>query len=302
MNIGIIGLGRMGLGIAHRALAAQHTVYGYAPSEETRNLATQQGIITQNSLKELIESIPTPRVMWLMVPAGEITHTTILELSELLTAGDTVIDGGNSYFKHSQEHYQLLHTKSIEFIDCGTSGGLKGEEIGFSLMIGGEQSIVDSLNPLWEALAAPQAYAYMGEAGAGHYVKMVHNGVEYGIMQAMAEGFELIKSGSYPNLDMQQVSKVWKNGSIIRGFLMDLAYDAFQKNPNLDTITDYVDDNGMGRWTVNTAIENAVPAPVITDAVYTRFRSRQQESFGGKTLAALRNEFGGHKVQEKKGE
>ena len=166
-------------------------------------------------------------------------------------------------------------------------------------MIGGDKTLIKSYNPLWEALAAPDAYAYMGASGSGHFVKMVHNGIEYGIMQAMAEGFELVKEGPYSNLNMQEVSKVWKNGSIIRSFLMDLAYDAFQKEANLDSIIDYVDDNGMGRWTVNTAIEHAVPLPVITDAVYARFRSRQEESFAGKTLAALRNEFGGHEVKKK---
>ena len=234
-----------------------------------------------------------------MVPAGEITRSTITILSELLTAGDTVIDGGNSYFKDSQAHSEMLESKSINFIDAGTSGGLRGEQIGFSLMLGGKQELINSYEPLWEALAAPEAYAYMGEAGSGHFVKMVHNGVEYGIMQAMAEGFELVKSGPYPNLDLQQVSKVWKNGSIIRSFLMDLAYEAFQKEADLSSLSDYVDDNGMGRWTVDTAIEHAIPAPVITDAVFARFRSRQDESFAGKTLAALRNEFGGHEIKKK---
>lgn len=299
MNIGIIGLGRMGMAIAKRAIHHNHTVSGFAPSEDTRTQAQEYGVTTYESVQELVSALPSPRTIWLMVPAGEITRSTIITLSEILVTGDTIIDGGNSYFKDSQAHAELLESKSINFIDVGTSGGLKGEEIGFSLMIGGDKSLIESYNPLWEALAAPEAYAYMGASGSGHFVKMVHNGVEYGIMQAMAEGFELIKEGPYSNLDMQEVSKVWKNGSIIRSFLMDLAYDAFQKEANLDSLTDYVDDNGMGRWTVNTAIEHAVPLPVITDAVYARFRSRQEESFAGKTLAALRNEFGGHEVKKK---
>ncbi|MEY3470952.1 MAG: hypothetical protein RLZZ223_302 [Candidatus Parcubacteria bacterium] len=299
MNIGIIGLGRMGMAIAKRAIQHNHTVSGFAPSAETRELAATFGVTPYESVQDLIANLPAPRTIWLMVPAGEITRSTIAILAETLEAGDTVIDGGNSYFKDSQAQAELLETKSINFIDVGTSGGLKGEQIGFSLMIGGQEELVNSYNSLWEALAAPNAYAYMGAAGSGHFVKMVHNGVEYGIMQAMAEGFELVKSGPYSNLDLQEVSKVWKNGSIIRSFLMDLAYEAFQKDANLDSLTDYVDDNGMGRWTVDTAIEHAIPAPVITDAVFARFRSRQKESFAGKTLAALRNEFGGHEVKKK---
>lgn len=299
MNIGIIGLGKMGMAIAKRAIQHNHSVSGFAPSLDTRTQAQEYGVTTYESVQELVSSLPTPRTIWLMVPAGEITRSTIITLSEILAPGDTIIDGGNSYFKDSQTQAELLETKSINFIDVGTSGGLKGEEIGFSLMIGGNQNLIESYTPLWEALAAPQAYAYMGASGSGHFVKMVHNGIEYGIMQAMAEGFELIKEGPYSNLDMQEVSKVWKNGSIIRSFLMDLAYDAFQKDKNLEALTDYVDDNGMGRWTVNTAIEHAIPLPVITDAVYARFRSRQEESFAGKTLAALRNEFGGHEIKKK---
>jgi 6-phosphogluconate dehydrogenase len=299
MNIGIIGLGKMGMAIAKRAIQHNHNVSGFAPSVETRDLATSFGVSTYTSIADLVNNLPAPRTIWLMVPAGEITRSTIVTLEELLNAGDTVIDGGNSYFKDSQAHSEMLESKSINFIDAGTSGGLKGEELGFSLMLGGKQELINSYTPLWKALAAPEAYTYIGEAGSGHFVKMVHNGVEYGIMQAMAEGFELVKSGPYPNLDLQQVSKVWKNGSIIRSFLMDLAYEAFQKNADLSTISDYVDDNGMGRWTVNTAIEHAVPLQVITDAVFARFRSRQIESFAGKTLAALRNEFGGHEVKKK---
>lgn len=299
MNIGIIGLGKMGMAIAKRAIQHNHTVAGFAPSVETRDLAKTFGVSTYDSVQDLITNLPAPRTVWLMVPAGEITRSTIAILADILEVGDTVIDGGNSYFKDSEAHSEILESKSINFIDVGTSGGLKGEQIGFSLMIGGKQDLVNSYNSLWEALAAPEAYTYIGAAGSGHFVKMVHNGVEYGIMQAMAEGFELVKNGPYPNIDLQQVSKVWKNGSIIRSFLMDLAYEAFQKNADLSTISDYVDDNGMGRWTVNTAIEHAVPLPVITDAVYARFRSRQSESFAGKTLAALRNEFGGHEVKKK---
>jgi len=299
MNIGIIGLGKMGMAIAKRAIQHNHTVSGFAPSIETRELASTFGVTPYESVQDLVANLPKPRTVWLMVPAGEITRSTIAILAEILEAGDVVIDGGNSYFKDSQAQAELLEAKGINFIDVGTSGGLRGEEIGFSLMIGGQRELVNSYTTLWEALAAPEAYAYIGPAGSGHFVKMVHNGVEYGIMQAMAEGFELVKSGPYPNINLQEVSKVWKNGSIIRSFLMDLAYEAFQKEADLNSISDYVDDNGMGRWTVNTAIEHAIPTPVITDAVFARFRSRQTESFAGKTLAALRNEFGGHEVKKK---
>ncbi len=300
MNIAFVGLGKMGLGLAKRILNEGHSVTGYAPSESTRELAQKNGIKTFDSLKELIKNLESPKIVWLMVPAGKITNEIVLELSELLSKNDIIIDGGNSYFKDSIENSNILSKQGINFIDCGTSGGLMGEEIGYSLMIGGNREVYQQLLPIFKSVSAPDAYEYMGGSGSGHYVKMVHNGIEYGIMQAMSEGFELVKSGYYTDIDLQKVSKVWKNGSIIRSYLMDLAYNAFQKDPNLDNLSDIVDDNGMGRWTVNTAIESAIPAPAITDAVYARFRSRQESSFAGKTLAALRNEFGGHKTYKSK--
>ena len=296
MNIAFVGLGKMGLGLAKRVLSKGHKVTGFAPSESTREMANQNGIETFSNLLDLVKDLESPKIIWLMVPAGKVTNDIILELSSLLSKSDIIIDGGNSYFKDSIENSNLLSKKGINFIDCGTSGGLMGEKIGYSLMVGGDSEVYQKIQPILEAIAAPDAYEYMGSAGAGHYVKMVHNGIEYGIMQAMSEGFELVKSGYYKDIDLQKVSKVWKNGSIIRSYLMDLAYNAFQKDPNLDKLSDIVDDNGMGRWTVNTAIESGIPAQTITDAVYARFRSKQESSFAGKTLAALRNEFGGHKV------
>ncbi len=298
MTIGFIGLGRMGHGLSNRAKQAGHTTHGFSPSQSSRDEAAKQGIQTHSTLKDMIDALPSPKILWVMVPAGEITDSVITELSTLLSQGDIVIDGGNSFYKDSQTHFTQLQEKGIEFVDCGTSGGLAGEEIGYSMMIGGNQKTVEYLDPIFNALAAPDAYAYMGPAGAGHYVKMVHNGAEYAIMQAMAEGFEMIESGPY-NLDVVKVSQVWKNASIIRSYLMDLAHEAFKKDPSLESHTDRVDDNGMGRWTVNTAIEYGIPAPTISDAVYARFRSQQDASFAGKTLAALRNEFGGHKVHKK---
>ncbi len=291
MNIAFIGLGKMGYGLSKRAKKGGFTTYGYDPSEKNRQEAAEEGIIVTESLKEHVEKKPKPRVFLVMVPAGD--------LADLIDTGDIVVDGGNSYFKDSVENYQLLKEKEIDFLDCGTSGGLKGEEIGYSMMIGGEQDVYETVRPLFEALAAPEAYDYMGEPGSGHYVKMVHNGVEYAIMQAMAEGFELIKEGEYPQLDMVRVTKVWKNASIIRSYLMDLAHEAFVKDPELTAHSDRVDDNGMGRWTVKTAIDNGIPAHTISEAVYARFRSQQESSFAGRSLAALRNEFGGHKVHKK---
>ncbi len=299
MTVGFIGLGRMGHGLSNRAKQAGHTTHGFAPSQSSRDEAAEVGIITHETLADMIKALPTPRILWVMVPAGNITHSVILELNKLLSPDDIVIDGGNSFYKDSQSHYELLQKSDITFVDCGTSGGLAGEEIGYSMMVGGDSDTVEYLRPLFEALAAPEAYDYMGPAGSGHYVKMVHNGTEYAIMQAMAEGFELIESGPY-DLDVVKVSKVWKNASIIRSYLMDLAHEAFKKDPKLESHTDKVDDNGMGRWTVNTAIEYGIPAQTISDAVYARFRSQQDSSFAGKTLAALRNEFGGHKVHTKK--
>lgn len=299
MNIGFIGLGKMGHGLSKRAKEGGFTTYGYAPSEKSRQEAAEEGIIVTESLQELVDKTPKPRVFWVMVPAGDITREVITDLSNLLDKGDIVVDGGNSYFKDSVENYQLLKDKGIDFLDCGTSGGLKGEEIGYSMMIGGEQDVYETVRPLFDALAAPEAYDYMGAPGAGHYVKMTHNGVEYAIMQAMAEGFELIKEGEYPELDMVRVTKVWKNASIIRSYLMDLAHQAFVNDPELIAHSDRVDDNGMGRWTVKTAIDNGIPAHTISEAVYARFRSQQESSFAGRSLAALRNEFGGHKVHKK---
>lgn len=298
MTIGFIGLGRMGHGLSNRAKQAGHSTHGFAPSQSSRNEAAELGIQTHETLAEMIAALSSPKILWVMVPAGKITDSVITELADLLQKGDIVIDGGNSFYKDSQAHFGQLQAKGIEFVDCGTSGGLAGEEIGYSMMIGGNQETFEYLRPIFEALAAPDAYEYMGPAGAGHYVKMVHNGAEYAIMQAMAEGFELIERGPY-DLDVVKVSQVWKNASIIRSYLMDLAHEAFKKDPKLESHTDRVDDNGMGRWTVNTAIEYGIPAQTISDAVYARFRSQQDSSFAGKTLAALRNEFGGHKVHTK---
>lgn len=297
MTLAFIGLGKMGLGLSHRVHNQGHTTHGFAPSQSSRDEAAKHGVITHESVAEMVSALPSPRILWVMVPAGNITDSVIHELYNLLEAGDIIVDGGNSYFKDSQYHAQQLAEKDITFLDCGTSGGLKGEELGYSLMIGGDQDAFTYVEPLFQAIAAPEAYNYMGPAGAGHYVKMVHNGVEYAIMESMAEGFELINNGPY-DIEISRVSQVWKNASIIRSYLMDLAHEAFLKDPHLQAHSDRVDDNGMGRWTVQTAIEHGVPAPAISDAVYSRFRSQQDTSFAGKTLAALRNEFGGHAVHK----
>ncbi|MFB6224960.1 MAG: phosphogluconate dehydrogenase (NAD(+)-dependent, decarboxylating), partial [Candidatus Paceibacteria bacterium] len=230
-------------------------------------------------------------------PAGEIVDQTLEGITPYLSKDDIVIDGGNSYYQDTLERAAELAEHGIEYVDAGTSGGLRGEEIGYSMMIGGTEETVAYLDPIFKTLAIEEGYDHMGDVGSGHYVKMVHNAIEYGIMQSMAEGFELLKNGPFEDVDLERITHVWNHGSIIRSYLMELAETAFRNEGDLERIEDYVDDSGEGRWAVQTAIEHAVPFTVNTHAVYARFRSRQEESFGAKTLAALRNEFGGHEVK-----
>jgi 6-phosphogluconate dehydrogenase len=292
MKIGLVGLGRMGAGIAERLRRGGHEVVGY----------DQNPAISQvRSLEDLVRSLPAPRIVWVMVPAGGPTQATVDELSELMSVGDIIIDGGNSYYKDSIRRAAVLKHKGIAFLDAGTSGGVWGLQEGFSLMAGGEKAAYDRIEPVLKSLApSPESgFGYMGPSGAGHFVKMVHNGVEYGLMQAYAEGFELMEAKKEFNLDLHNVAEVWRSGSVVRSWLLDLAANALDEDPKLEKLEAYVDDSGEGRWTVQEAIELAVPAPVISSSLYARFRSRQSQPFGGRLLAALRNQFGGHAVRQR---
>jgi 6-phosphogluconate dehydrogenase len=282
----------MGAGIAERLRRDGHEVVGY----------DQNPAISQvKSIEELVRGLPAPHVVWVMVPAGSATVVTVEELASLMTVGDVIIDGGNSYYKDSMKLAAQLKPRGINFMDVGTSGGVWGLKEGFSLMAGGERAAYNQIEPLLKSLApSPDAgYGYMGPSGAGHYVKMVHNGIEYGLMQAYAEGFELLEAKKEFAIDLHQVSEVWRSGSVVRSWLLDLAAQALQEDPKLEKLQAYVDDSGEGRWTVQESIELAVPAPVISSALQARFRSRQDQPFGGRLLAALRNQFGGHAVRER---
>jgi 6-phosphogluconate dehydrogenase len=292
MKIGLVGLGRMGAGIAERLRRNGHDVIGY----------DQNPAISQvKSLQELVRGLPAPHVVWVMVPAGGATQATVDELAEYMTVGDVIIDGGNSYYKDSMRRAAALKQKGISFMDVGTSGGIWGLREGFSLMAGGDKAAYDHIEPLLKALApsTETGYGYMGPSGAGHFVKMVHNGIEYGLMQAYAEGFELMEAKQEFNLDLHKVAETWREGSVVRSWLLDLAASALDEDPKLDKLEAYVDDSGEGRWTVNEAVDLAVPAPVISASLFARFRSRQPQPFGARLLAALRNQFGGHAVRER---
>jgi 6-phosphogluconate dehydrogenase len=292
MKIGLVGLGRMGAGIAERLRRNGHDVVGY----------DQNPAISQvKSLQELVRGLPAPHVVWVMVPAGGATQATVDELAEYMTVGDVIIDGGNSFYKDSMRRAAALKQKGISFMDVGTSGGIWGLREGFSLMAGGDKAAYDHIEPLLKALApsTETGYGYMGPSGAGHFVKMVHNGIEYGLMQAYAEGFELMEAKKEFNLDLHKVAETWREGSVVRSWLLDLAASALDEDPKLDKLEAYVDDSGEGRWTVNEAVDLAVPAPVISASLFARFRSRQPQPFGARLLAALRNQFGGHAVRER---
>ena len=298
MELAMIGLGKMGLNMATRLVRGGHRVIGNARSAESVNEAIKNGAEGANTLEEILSKLNSPRILWLMIPAGKPTSDTIEALSSLLTEGDVVIDGGNSYFKDTIRHAELLESKGIDFVDCGTSGGIWGLKEGYSLMIGGQSEVVERLAPIFETLApaADQGWGHVGPHGAGHYVKMVHNGIEYGMMQAFAEGFSILKSKKEFGLDLAQVSKIWQHGSVVRSWLLDLAARALEEDSSLSTIKPWVADSGEGRWTVFESIDQAVPAPVITLALQMRFASRDEENYTARMLAALRNQFGGHAI------
>ena len=290
MHLGLIGLGRMGGNMRERIRAAGHEVTGYARSVPGRDVA---------SLEELVAALPTPRVVWLMVPPGAATAETITALGELLSEGDLVVDGGNSKFTDDIVHAQELKAKGIGFVDCGVSGGVWGKENGYGLMCGGDAKLVETLMPIFDALRPEgpreEGFVHAGDVGAGHYVKMVHNGIEYGLMQAYAEGFELLLAQDIVK-DVPGTFKAWTRGTVVRSWLLDLMVKALEEDPDLSQIRGYVNDSGEGRWTVEEAIAHAVPMPVITAALFARFSSRQEDSPQMKAVAALRNQFGGHPV------
>ncbi len=300
MELGMIGLGRMGANMAQRLLLGGHRVLGFDPSPEARTNMQSKGIECFASLNELLEKLPASRILWLMVPAGEVVDKTIEALLPMLKPGDTLIDGGNSNYKHSQQRAKMLTEKNIYYIDCGTSGGVWGLAEGYSLMIGGDKAAVENLRPVFETLAPAKdrGWGHVGASGAGHFTKMIHNGIEYGLMQAYAEGFSIMQHKTELNLDLHQVAEIWRHGSVVRSWLLDLTSAALEKNPAMNGIAAYVEDSGEGRWTVAEAIDLNVSAPVITLSLLERLRSRDPDSYNDKLLAAMRNQFGGHAIKK----
>jgi 6-phosphogluconate dehydrogenase len=297
MKIGFLGLGRMGLNMVQRLLRDGHEVVAWNRSPEKIEEAVSHGAVGAPEISQLVAHLSGPRVIWLMLPAGAVTDKTIEKLIPLLSAGDILIDGGNSNWKDTQARAAHLQTLGIEYIDCGTSGGIWGLENGYCLMYGGNRASCDYLLPIFSSLAPAdnQGHIYCGTHGAGHFAKMVHNGIEYGMMQAYAEGFEILEKAPFQT-DLHGLADAWQYGSVVRSWLLELAVRAFESDPGLDNLKGYVQDSGEGRWTVQAAIELDVPAPVITQALYARFQSRQDNGFGNRVLSALRNQFGGHAV------
>jgi 6-phosphogluconate dehydrogenase len=288
MKLGMIGLGRMGSGMTERLRDGGHEVMTYDPHVDS----------TADSLEELISQLEPPRVVWMMIPSGEITEQTLEELLPHVEAGDIVVDGGNSNFRDSIRRHTTAQDKGVHYVDVGVSGGVWGLEVGFCLMAGGDDEPVSHIEPILETLAPPDGYAHVGGPGAGHFVKMIHNGIEYGLMQAYAEGFEVMSASPEYDLDLHEIAGIWRYGSVVRSWLLELLHAAFEKEGGrLEKIRGYVEDSGEGRWTIAEAIAEDVPVPVISAALFARFASRQDESFSAKVNAALRNQFGGHAVR-----
>jgi 6-phosphogluconate dehydrogenase len=300
MELAMIGLGKMGLNMLTRLVRGGHSVVGFARTDDSVQAAVKNGAQGAHSLEEAVGKLKAPRVVWVMVPAGQTTDDTIEKLSKLLAKGDTVIDGGNSNYKDTLRHAALLEGKGIDFLDCGTSGGVWGLAEGYSLMIGGKSEVMEKMRPIFETLApAPdKGWGYVGPHGAGHYVKMIHNGIEYGMMQALAEGFNIMKAKQEFGLDLAQISEIWRYGSVVRSWLLDLTALALKADPTLSDIQPWVADSGEGRWTVAEAIDHDVPAPIITLALQMRFVSRDNENYSARLLSAMRNQFGGHAVKK----
>ena len=296
MQLGLIGLGRMGSGMTLRLLQGGHQVMVYDRVPEASAALAGKGATVTGSLEDLGQKLKAPRILWLMIPAGPPVDDAIQRLSGTLSPGDVIIDGGNSNYKDSIRRAETLRSQQIEFLDVGVSGGIWGLKVGFNLMVGGNQAVFKQAEPIFQTLAPADGYAYVGSSGAGHYAKMVHNGIEYSMLQSYAEGFEILKAAPF-GFDLAQLARLWNHGSVIRSWLLELAQDAFERDPELSRIRGYVEDSGEGRWTLEEAIDHAVPAPALAMSLFMRYRSRQDDSFSAKVLAALRSEFGGHRVK-----
>ncbi len=299
MQIGIVGLGRMGMNMARRLIKEKHMVVAYNRTTEKTEELAKEGAVPTYSINELAEKLEPPRAIWLMLPAGAVVEEHIEQMAELLSENDMLIDGGNTHYKDDIRRFKYLASKGIHYVDVGVSGGIWGLEQGYCLMVGGELDTFYYLEPIFKSLAAPEGYLYCGRTGAGHYVKMIHNGIEYAMMQAYAEGFELMEASPYADeLDYSYISRLWNRGSVIRSWLLELAERVFAADPKLAKIKGYVEDSGEGRWMVTEAVESSVPASIITLSLFERFRSRHENTFANRLLAALRKEFGGHSVKE----
>jgi 6-phosphogluconate dehydrogenase len=296
MELGFVGLGKMGMNMVIRLRRDQHRVVVYDRSNDLIHQAEGHGCVGSTSLADLVSKLSAPRAVWIMVPSGAPTEETVQAVAALLKPGDTIIDGGNTRFHDDVRRAAALKPQGIHYVDAGTSGGIWGLKVGYCLMVGGEEAAVQRLAPLFKTLAPDNGWAHVGAVGAGHYVKMVHNGIEYSMMQGYAEGFELMSKSEY-KLDLGRVADLWMHGSVVRSWLLELAVGALTQDPKLDQLKGYVQDSGEGRWMIADAIEKDVPVPTLTTALFTRFRSRQEQSFAEKMLAALRNAFGGHAVR-----
>ncbi|MDQ6677227.1 MAG: decarboxylating 6-phosphogluconate dehydrogenase [Acidobacteriota bacterium] len=320
MQMGMVGLGRMGANMARRLMRGGHEIFGLDLDQKAVDALAKDGAKGSTNLGEFVRMMAKPRTIWMMVPAGDATESMVNKLAEELEADDTIIDGGNSYYKDDVRRSKMLAAKHIHYCDAGTSGGVWGLDRGYCLMIGGEQAVVDRLNPIFKTLApgvgaiertegrpankgtAEEGYLYCGRIGAGHFVKMIHNGIEYGIMQSFGEGFDILKNANSKelaedlryNFDLGEIAEVWRRGSVVSSWLLDLAAMALGENPTLSNYTGYVQDSGEGRWTIMAALEEAVPSEVLAASLYARFRSRQEHTFSEKMLSAMRNKFGGH--------
>lgn len=295
MHIGLIGLGKMGFNLGLNLLDNNFDVTAFDVSEEARTKFAESKGSAASTLKELVEQLPSPKIVWSMVPAGEITDKVLEELKGYLSEGDILMDGGNSNYKQSVERSKIFAELGVHFFDVGTSGGTDGARNGVCTMIGGDAEVFKTIEPIFQAISVENGYLYAGKSGSGHFLKMVHNGIEYGMMQAIAEGFEVLEKSDY-DFDYEQVAKMWNNGSVVRSWLMELVESAFSKDPKLDAIRGVMHSSGEGKWTVETALELQAATPVIAMSLMMRYRSLDEDTFSGKVVAALRNEFGGHAV------
>ncbi|HKI59192.1 MAG TPA: decarboxylating 6-phosphogluconate dehydrogenase [Trueperaceae bacterium] len=298
MHLGMVGLGRMGANMTRRLMRDGHTVVVTDIDEDNIKALADEGATPASSLPELIEALPTPRVVWLMVPSGDATQKVFDEALSHLAQGDLIVDGSNSHYTDTLRRGREADRQGVRLVDAGVSGGVWGLKVGYNIMAGGEDGAFELAEPALKTLAPENGYAHVGPVGAGHFVKMVHNGIEYGLLQAYGEGFEALEAYPGSDLDLHKIAELWTHGAVVRSWLLELLVDAFGDDPELDGIQGYVDDSGMGRWTVDYAVEQAIPLPAITAALYARFASRQEDSFSAKVVAALRNQFGGHPVKE----